>query len=39
MLQLYYHEHVNAEKIVQQLPKRPQLLHDIGSLDSPKGML
>jgi hypothetical protein len=38
MLQLYYHEHVNTERIVEQLPKQPQLLHAIGSLDRPKVM-
>jgi hypothetical protein len=27
MLQLYYHEHVNTEKIVEQLPKQPLESH------------
>uniref|UniRef100_A0A2N9GN07 HMG box domain-containing protein n=2 Tax=Fagus sylvatica TaxID=28930 RepID=A0A2N9GN07_FAGSY len=36
LLMLYYHEHVNTERIVEQLPKQPQLLHAIGSLDRPK---
>uniref|UniRef100_A0A2N9F7D0 HMG box domain-containing protein n=1 Tax=Fagus sylvatica TaxID=28930 RepID=A0A2N9F7D0_FAGSY len=36
LLMLYYHEHVNTERIVEQLPKQPQLLHATGSLDRPK---